>query len=83
VDLPWPAQAVQATVYTDGKTPIELSAYAADGTLVGSAKSQNGGGQPQQLAIAAQGMVRLLFGTGVIEGTLIELCATEDSDAGR
>ncbi|MGD0223983.1 MAG: PKD domain-containing protein [Terriglobia bacterium] len=78
VALPKPAMQVTATVYSTSQAPVELTAFAADGSQVGTAKSQPGRNTPQQLTIDGHGMVKLLFGSDVIEGTLIRLCATED-----
>jgi hypothetical protein len=63
---------------TPAPPAVELAAFAADGSQVGTAKSQPGDRVPQQLTINGHGMVQLPFGTGVIEGTLIQLCAPED-----
>jgi PKD repeat protein len=83
VTLPQPSMQVTATVFTAGQTPVELTAYAADGGTAGTAKSQPGITTPQQLTINGHGMVKLLFGTGVMEGTLIQLCATPDVDTSK
>jgi hypothetical protein len=82
VVLPKSAMLVAATVFSASHAPIALTAFAADGGTVGTAKSQPGS-TLQLLTINGHGMVKLLFGTGVIEGTLIELCVTEDPTAGE
>jgi len=74
---------VTAVVFSSGKAPVELTAFASDGATVGTAKSQPGTATPQQLTINGHGMVKLLFGTGVMEGTLIQLCATPDVETSK
>jgi PKD repeat protein len=78
VALPKPAMEVTAIVFSASQTPVELTAFSVDGSTVGTAKSQPGSTAQQSLTINGHGMVKLLLGTGVMEGTLIQLCVTEN-----
>jgi PKD repeat protein len=78
VALANPASQVVATVFSGSKAPVVITAFAADGSTVGTAQSQSGNTALATLTIDGSGIVQLFFGTGVMEGTLIQLCATNE-----
>ena len=79
VELPFFSMQVVATIFNTSRTAVVMTALAMDGSTVSTATSAPATGQTQQLTVNGHGIVKVAFASGVIEATLVKLCATADS----
>ena len=76
VKLAQAADSVIATIFADGKAAVEMTAFAADGTALGSARTVAGTSGLQQATVGGPGIARIVLAPDIIESALVELCAT-------